>query len=448
MSRSAPLRQSTRKIQYYVSVDGINYKRALLEHAESFANKGSITMEDAAQLWASAHDGNTVTKCEVRTLELILRKHEFEDRARSFLASVMFPGGPCLFTPAPAPGAHVPLALDRGGTDVPATLPGERDGPPPRDVELDAVMALSIAQERAPLNHDLEMDAAIAASLAESRPAFHDAAFDAGIAASLREEPKLPNNDDELDAAIAASLAEGPQTNGSVSGVGMATAACASEPPNPLGIPALAVALTRIVPSNSAVSAHPPLVAARGDAAAAMAAPPASTAPGQSIPDVAVGERRRSASSEMGPCPKRQRLEDSAARENSGGNSFDASTSTGGEDQAAPEEGLCPDLRRLLVEEGQVAQRQPLSLEFPEETTVHDLAAARARATSEVDRILAARSAEAVLGGSSREERQAEFRRLVRLLHPDKGLVEAGDVKANLAMRLCVAALQKVRRQV
>lgn len=448
MSRSAPSRQSTRKIQYYVSVDGINYKRTLLEQAESFASKGSITMEDAAQLWASAHDGNTVTKTELRTLELVLRKHAFEDRARSFLASVMFPGGPCLFTPAPASGPDAPLALDRDrGADIPMVLPGEKDNLPTQDVELDAAMAASIAQERVPPNHDLDMDAAIAASLAESRPVLHDAAFDAGIAASLQEQP---TNDDELDAAIAASLVEDRRTTNIASDVGATAAACALEPPKPDSIPAshlLAAAPSQVAPSVSIASAPPPLVAARDCAAAAIAVQAASNAQAQSVPDVLGGDRRRGAGSEMGPCTKHRRLEANATAANGVSPGRGSLTKVSGEDGAAPEEALFPDLRRLLVEEGPV-QREVLPIEAPEETAVRDSVAARARATSEVDRVLAARSAQAVLGGGSREEQQGEFRRLVRLLHPDKGFVDKDDARANLAMRLCVAALQKARRQV
>lgn len=433
MSRSAPSRQTTRKLQYYVSVDGVNYKKALLEQAEMFACNGSITMEDAAQLWASAHDGNIVTKTELRTLEFILRKHQFEDRARSFLASVMFPGGPRLFTPAPAfdSSLHVPLALDQHrGTDIPLNFPDSEINPPLQDAELDAAMAASIVQERAPLNDDLEMDAAIAASLAELQPASHDAALDAVIAASMQEQP---GNDDELDAAIAASLVEGHCTTNIARDVGAGFAARVE----PDGIPAscLSVAPSRVTP---VASAHPPLRAAQDMAAASLTVPGASTAPAQSIPSR--GDSRRGAGSEISPCPKQRRLEGA-------GPDCGSATNGCGEDRAAPEEGLCPDLRRLLVEEGPV-QQQVLSLEAPEEAAVHDLVAARARAASEVDRVLAARSAAAVLKGGSREEQQAEFRRVVRLLHPDKGLVEAGDVRANLAMRLCVAALQKARRQV
>jgi len=68
----------------------------------------------------------------------------------------------------------------------------------------------------------------------------------------------------------------------------------------------------------------------------------------------------------------------------------------------------------------------------------------RADAAQEVERVLAAPNAQAVLGGGSSAQRRAEFRRLVRLLHPDKGLV-AGE-RANLALRRVVEACQAAAR--
>lgn len=57
-------------------------------------------------------------------------------------------------------------------------------------------------------------------------------------------------------------------------------------------------------------------------------------------------------------------------------------------------------------------------------------------AVQEVERILATRDMRALLGDGTVVEQKLEFRRLVRLLHPDKGLV-AGE-RANLALRRLV----------
>lgn len=64
--------------------------------------------------------------------------------------------------------------------------------------------------------------------------------------------------------------------------------------------------------------------------------------------------------------------------------------------------------------------------------------ALRAEAMREVERIMAAPDKLAVLGGGAKKERTARFRKLARMLHPDKGLVE-GD-RASLALRRAVEA--------
>lgn len=62
--------------------------------------------------------------------------------------------------------------------------------------------------------------------------------------------------------------------------------------------------------------------------------------------------------------------------------------------------------------------------------------ARRDEAEREVERILVARDARSVFGGGSAAEMRGEFRRLLRLLHPDKQLV--GGPRANLALRVLV----------
>jgi len=62
----------------------------------------------------------------------------------------------------------------------------------------------------------------------------------------------------------------------------------------------------------------------------------------------------------------------------------------------------------------------------------------RAEAEHEVERIISARGAKDIFGGGSLDQQKSEFRRLVRMLHPDKQLV-AGP-RATLALRLVVEA--------
>lgn len=65
-------------------------------------------------------------------------------------------------------------------------------------------------------------------------------------------------------------------------------------------------------------------------------------------------------------------------------------------------------------------------------------AAAQAAAEEEVERIMAAPRPAQVLRGDSVPEKRQDFRRIVRLLHPDKGLVSGP--RANLALRRTIAA--------
>lgn len=63
-----------------------------------------------------------------------------------------------------------------------------------------------------------------------------------------------------------------------------------------------------------------------------------------------------------------------------------------------------------------------------------------AEAEREVEHVLSAPTAREVLGIGSPNERTARFRQLVRLLHPDKGLVTGA--RANMAFRRVVEAKQ------
>jgi hypothetical protein len=62
------------------------------------------------------------------------------------------------------------------------------------------------------------------------------------------------------------------------------------------------------------------------------------------------------------------------------------------------------------------------------------------KAAKEVERILACRDVEQILGGGTPTEQRRAFNRIVRLLHPDKGLTSENDTRASLALRLAFAA--------
>lgn len=64
----------------------------------------------------------------------------------------------------------------------------------------------------------------------------------------------------------------------------------------------------------------------------------------------------------------------------------------------------------------------------------------------EVERILNARSAVEILGGGSKKDQRREFNRIVRLLHPDKGLVDPRDERASRAYNLLIDAWSTCNR--
>lgn len=101
------------------------------------------------------------------------------------------------------------------------------------------------------------------------------------------------------------------------------------------------------------------------------------------------------------------------------------------------------ELRSLLAqvedeENAQVTSAAPRAPAAGVDGGVQASAQQRADADREVERVLSAPTAREVLGTGSAAERTAKFRQLVRLIHPDKGLV-SGE-RANLALRRVVEA--------
>jgi len=65
----------------------------------------------------------------------------------------------------------------------------------------------------------------------------------------------------------------------------------------------------------------------------------------------------------------------------------------------------------------------------------------------EVSRILSSRGTlKEILGPGTRQDQDREFRRIARLLHPDKNLVSAEDPRANLALRIVNAVRRQMRK--
>jgi hypothetical protein len=91
------------------------------------------------------------------------------------------------------------------------------------------------------------------------------------------------------------------------------------------------------------------------------------------------------------------------------------------------------ELRSLLTE---VEEAEPSLMCLPDRPE----AAQRAEAGREVERVLAAKDMHDILGSGSAAQQRGAYRRLVRLFHPDKGLV-AGD-RAALALRRVVECYQ------
>jgi hypothetical protein len=112
------------------------------------------------------------------------------------------------------------------------------------------------------------------------------------------------------------------------------------------------------------------------------------------------------------------------------------------------EANLCPELRELLGN----TDAPPMALDWsfveaPEESEDDQSSPPKTRkeeAMKEVARILEQKNLAGVLGGGSAEDRRQEFRRIARLLHPDRGCVSHDDKRANMALRLALRASKTI----
>jgi hypothetical protein len=94
------------------------------------------------------------------------------------------------------------------------------------------------------------------------------------------------------------------------------------------------------------------------------------------------------------------------------------------------------DLAALLADIEEEERRMLTGPRSLGPTSPRTIGALREEATLEVERVLSVKSAREIFGTGGSCERRAEYRRLVRLLHPDKKMVEGQ--RASLALRRVV----------
>lgn len=303
---TGPTTKATATSQYYTHIAGMRFDRALLEQAEGFAKLGLIRLEQAAQLWANAHDGKGVTAVERQTLEYALKTLPFKSDARQLLARLVLEGGAALPVPTQR-GALTGMSSEASCQELMLSSEGEGSRP-----WWSAVIPNTLAK------------------------------IQNWLAPGSKKRLKDDDAEEEFEQRPVKVRKDGAAT---------------------------------VSHELAVVAARPPV------------------------------------------CP-------------------------------ATAESLRPELRQLLVEQGFLASDTSAlaALEWPGAAAEADQARQRAKAAAEVDRILASRTAQEILGGGSREEQQKEFKRIALLLHPDKGIVQTDDDRASLAMRLALAAAQKIRR--
>merc|ERR1711862_460020 len=118
-------------------------------------------------------------------------------------------------------------------------------------------------------------------------------------------------------------------------------------------------------------------------------------------------------------------------------------------DSGSLEANLSEGLRSLLKAQGNTSDVvraledmlvEPESQCQDEEQGLDDILAMKTEAAAEVKRINAAKDLSDVLGGGTLEEQRRRFKRIARLLHPDKGVLGAYDTHVDNALRRAMAA--------
>jgi hypothetical protein len=390
----------------YKSINGIKYERDLLSFAEA-ANGKTMTRADAESLWEKAMDGGKVTPTERRTLEYIMENFKVNDAAKTYLKAKL-------------DGKPAESRLQRKGSSYYKTING-------------------ISYDRQ-LLEEAESRAAAQGGFLRFEDALHlwgKANDGNGITPTEKrslqyvgQKHRLETEarqflEKSLDIKITASIQDGPSLPALQNGIGFLKSlwqtVTGKRKQEEGDLPAL-------------------LDEARSISSSSGAAGPAQDA----VP---------------APQAKRQRTNDSAAADTRPAGALqDASFRKEPSHRVAsesPEASLCPELRKLLSEMTGGNDGTLLQLEFPgapeepsapEEPEDAELQAQKAKAQCEVERILKARDAAEILGAGSKEDQRKEFKRLALLIHPDKGFVDQDDARANLAMRLAMAAVGKSRQ--
>lgn len=103
---------------WYKEIDGVSYKRELLDKANRFARKGAISVIEARELWAAAqadgYDGKGVTNEERLTLLYTMRTLKYSAAATAFLKPLL---------------EYVPPEREEGGTSAAPGAPEYRRYP-------------------------------------------------------------------------------------------------------------------------------------------------------------------------------------------------------------------------------------------------------------------------------------------------------------------------------
>lgn len=406
----------------YKSIQGIKYERDLLEAAELATARGrSMTKADAANLWEKAMDGNKVTPTEARTLEYILSNFKVQEAGKLHLRALLDGKSGTQARLARKGSSYYKtmngVSYDRALLDEGASLAAKNggvlsfkhalhlwgkanDGAGVTECEKRTLQYIS-QQHRLEIEAKEFFEKSLDLSIGSNRLALKDSAT--GLLKSLWHRVTGRASDRP-------PLAELPA------------------PPLTEREPAPDAKRRRVdAPSSSEMTA----MGALSDAPAVNSIGAQQNAPIPSSTDRSL---------RVSPAGSATQTEKSQKRK------FPEVTSP---IHISHEQNLQPELQRLLSEIMGGSQGQMLQLECPAAACSPEeaeLAAQRAKAAAEVARILEARTAQEVLGGGSKEEQHREFRRIALLLHPDKGFVDHDNQRANLAMRLAVAAHNRSRR--
>jgi hypothetical protein len=396
----------------YKSIQGIKYERDLLEAAEAATSRGrAMSKADAESIWDKSMDGGKVTPTERRTLEYVVANFKISETGQALLKGKL--AGELSVSDR---------GLKRKGSSYYKQIAG---------VSYDRQL-LDNAQAMADAKGGV-------LSFEDALHLWGKANDGAGITATERrtlqyvsQQHRLENEAQQFFERSLGFKCQPSLTNGSNSAGDLALQSESLQPQ-----PGFLQSMWRRFMGRSSNAESAESEAKRQKLETPWFGGPAAL---QDAPSTSAGGGSAAA---QGSAPSL-----AAAIQDRSSNACTRPSSRVGEN-SCPEADLRPELQLLLSEISGDKDKQILQLECgaapcSQEDAV--LAAQRANAKQEVERILTARTAEEILGRGSKDDQKREFKRLALLLHPDKGLVEADDARASLAMRLAMAALNRTRR--